>query len=57
MQLIAATTSKTGLRVHAQHDRGVYPIKLSVSDAEMDAITILEHDFHGEWNYTLDPHA
>ena len=57
VRLIAATTSKTGLRVHAQHDRGVYPTTVSVTDAEMDAIGLLPHDFHGEWNYTLDPSA
>jgi len=57
VELIAATTSKTGLRVHAERDHGLYPTRLSVSDAEMAAIGLLPHDFHGEWNYTLDPHA
>lgn len=57
VQLIAATTSKTGLRVHAQRDLGTYPTHVTVSDAEMAAIGLLPHDFHGEWNYTLDPHG
>ena len=56
VDLIAATTTKTGLRVHAERDLGTYPLKVPVSGAEMDAIRILPHAFHGEWNYTLDPH-
>jgi hypothetical protein len=27
-----------------------------VSDTELDRITLLPHEFHGEWNYTIDPH-
>ncbi len=57
VQLIAATTSKTGLRVHAQHDQGIYPTKLQVTDEDMHGIGLLPHDFHGESNYSLDPHA
>jgi GH18 family chitinase len=26
-----------------------------VSDAEMDAVNLTRHDFHGEWNYTVTP--
>jgi len=56
VELIAATTSKTGLRVHAERDHGVYPTNVQISDANMAAIGLLPHDFHGDWNYTLDPH-
>ena len=54
---IAATTSKTGLRVHAERDRGFYPTNVQITDLDMAAIGLLPHDFHGEWNYTLDPTA
>jgi hypothetical protein len=56
VELIAATTSKTGLRVHAARDQGVYPTNVQVSEANMAAIGLLPHDLHGDWNYTLDPH-
>jgi len=52
---IAATTTATGLRVHAELDTGTYPAGRKVSPAEMDALTLDRHDWHGEWNYTLHP--
>jgi hypothetical protein len=55
VELIAATSSKTGLRVHAERDHGVYPTNVQISDADMAAIGLLPHDFHGDWNYTFDP--
>jgi hypothetical protein len=57
VELIAATTSKTGLRVHAERDRGFYPTNVQITDLDMATIGLLPHDFHGEWNYTLDPTA
>ncbi len=55
INLIAATTTKQGLKVHAQPDRGTYPTNVEVSDAQMRAIPIRPHKFHGEWNYTIAP--
>jgi hypothetical protein len=55
VQTIAATTTRTGLRVHAALDTGSYPTGASVSDAEMTALPITRHAFHGDWNYTLHP--
>ena len=52
---IAATTTRTGLRVHAELDTGTYPAGITVSKAEMDALPLARHDWHGEWNYTLHP--
>ena len=57
VQTIAATTTRTGLRVHAELDDGVYPKGVKVSDADMAALPLTTHDFHGEWNYTLTPPA
>ena len=58
VELIAATTSKTGLSVHAERDHGTYPTKVLFDDARMDAIGLLPHHFHGEWNYySLAPRA
>jgi len=57
VELIGATTTRTGLTVHAEVDTNVYLRGLKVSDAEMDAIRpqIEPDQFHGEWNYTLRP--
>ncbi|WP_413644515.1 ISAzo13 family transposase [Micromonospora sp. RTP1Z1] len=52
---IAATTTRTGLRVHAEFDTGQYPKGETVSDAQMAALPIVRHDWHGDWNYTLRP--
>jgi transposase len=54
VNLIGAVTTTTGLRVHAELDEREYPTGIRVSDAEMDALRIHRHDFHGEWNYTCD---
>jgi transposase len=55
VQSIAATTTRTGLRVHAELDTGQYPTGVEVSDAAMAALPIARHAFHGDWNYTLHP--
>jgi hypothetical protein len=55
VDLIGATTTRTGLRVQAERDVGVYPTKVKVSDEEMARLRLRPHPFHGEWNYTLAP--
>jgi DDE family transposase len=55
LRLIGATTTRTGLQVHAELDRGVYPTHVKVSDRELDAVHLTPHEFHGEWNYTISP--
>jgi Rhodopirellula transposase DDE domain len=57
VQLIAATTTKTGLTVRCELDPNTYPAGIKVSDAEMGAINLTRHHFHGEWNYTVSPKA
>jgi Rhodopirellula transposase DDE domain len=53
VNLIAATTTQTGLSVHCELDPKTYPKGITVSDAEMASLNIEKADFHGEWNYTL----
>ena len=55
VNLIAATTTRTGLSVHCELDTNQYPKGIVVSDDEMDAIAITRAKFHGEWNYTISP--
>ncbi|MGW9033150.1 ISAzo13 family transposase [Streptomyces sp. NPDC055722] len=57
VQSIAATTTRTGLTVNAELDTGSYPTGIQVSDAQLAALPISRHVFHGDWNYTLHPTA
>ncbi|MFZ3470412.1 ISAzo13 family transposase [Streptomyces sp. 2.9] len=52
---IAATTTRTGLTVHAELDTGTYPTGVTVGDRQMDALPLTRHTWHGDWNYTLAP--
>jgi transposase len=55
VNLIAATTTRTGLEVYAQLDERAYPDKIKVSDAELAAVQLEGHPFHPEWNYSIKP--
>jgi Rhodopirellula transposase DDE domain len=55
VSLIGATATRTGLRVRAEVDRGVYPTGIGVSDEQLAAVRIRRARFHGEWNYTILP--
>ena len=55
IKLIANTTRQTGLRIRAKLDTHHYPTGVSVTDAELAALSLKRADFHGEWNYTLLP--
>jgi hypothetical protein len=55
VELISATTTKTGLTVRCELDTSQYPSGIVVSEAEIAAINIKRAEFHGEWNYTISP--
>ena len=57
VELIGATTTRQGLLIHAELDADAYPTGLQVSDAELAAVPITKHAFHGEWNYSISPSA
>jgi hypothetical protein len=57
VQTIAATTTRAGLRVHAEPDTSTYDTGVKISDRQMDALPLSRHDWHGDWNYTLRPRA
>ena len=56
VNLIAATTTRTGLQVHAELDTGSYPTGIKITHQQMAALKLRRDKFHGEWNYTLLPH-
>jgi transposase len=55
VDLIAATSTKSGLKVRAQIDSNLYPSGLKISDEQVAALNIQRDAFHGEWNYSLLP--
>jgi len=56
IDLIAATTTSTGLKVYARLDPNTYPTKIQVSDQQIQAVQLAVEEFHPEWNYTITPH-
>jgi hypothetical protein len=57
VNLIASTTTRTGLIVKAAIDTNQYPTSIKVTDAELAKLRLKPHAFHGEWNYTLTPRS
>lgn len=55
IELIAATTSRTGLKVYAMADLSLYPTGRKISDSQMAELHLLCEEFHGEWNYIIQP--
>lgn len=55
VQLIAATTTDAGLKVRAELDQNKYPKGVKISDAQLAAVNLSPHAFHGDWNYTISP--
>ena len=55
LNLIAATTTTTGLTVESYLDTDPYPAGQQVSDARMATLRLTRDPFHGEWNYTIAP--
>lgn len=52
---IAATTTRTGLKIEAEIDTHTYPKGIQVADDELERVHLERADFHGEWNYTIQP--
>jgi hypothetical protein len=55
VELIASTTTRTGLTVRCELDTRSYPKGIKVSDDEMETLNIKGDPFHPEWNYTISP--
>lgn len=55
VNLIANTRTSSGLTVRCHVDKSRYPLGRKVSDDEMAKIHLRNHEFHGEWNYTICP--
>lgn len=57
VNLIAKTTTAKGLKVVCRLDRRKYPTGRKVTDEEMKTLNLERNTFHGDWNYTIRPHA
>lgn len=55
VNLIAGTTTRTGLKIEAELDTNIYPKGIEVTDKELKNIRIKKAAFHGEWNYMILP--
>jgi hypothetical protein len=55
VELIGATTTRTGLKVECAIDARTYEKGVKVSNAEMASLNITGDQFHPEWNYTIKP--
>jgi transposase len=53
INLIAATTSKTGLEVKSALDANSYPDGIKISDQQMAELQLRRDPFHGDWNYAV----
>ncbi len=57
VELIAATRTAKGLRLHAELDEGEYQTGKRISEEQMRSLAIQRCEFHGEWNYSLSPRS
>ncbi len=55
INLIAGTTTSTGLKVYAQLDDRTYEKGIEVTDEQLAAVNITRDAFRGEWNYRISP--
>jgi len=57
IELISATTTQKGLRIRAERDMEWYPTGVKITNAELNAVPLTPHSWHGDWNYTISPTA
>jgi hypothetical protein len=55
IELIAATTTRTGLKIQADLDTGHYPTGVKITDKQLRAVPLRPHEWHPDWNYSILP--
>ena len=55
VELIANTTTKTGLAVRCELDLNTYPKGIKVRDEEIASLNLKGDKFHPDWNYSIAP--
>jgi len=56
IDLISSTTTTKGLKVKAKLDDAFYEKGIKIKDDEFEKLSIIRDEFHGEWNYIIQPH-
>jgi hypothetical protein len=54
IELISATTTDTGLSIQAAYDPNWYPTGIKITDRQLATVPLQPHEWHGEWNYTIN---
>jgi transposase len=57
VELIGNTTTREGLQVKTAVDSNIYEAGIKVSDQQLAQVCIHPHTFHGDWNYSINPHT
>jgi hypothetical protein len=57
VNLIASTTTRTGLTVRCALDTHTYPKGIKITDKAFTQVNMSRDPCHGEWNYTIRPTA
>jgi hypothetical protein len=57
IELVSATATTTGLTIQASYDPNPYPKGVKITDAQLAAVPLRRHAWHGEWNYTIVANA
>ena len=55
IDLIAASTTRTGLSVQAGLDPSYYPTGVKISNQQLAELPVYPHNWHGQWNFTITP--
>ena len=55
VNMISATTTKSGLKIKAFLDRNDYKTGVKISDKQMGKLNLKFHNLHPQWNYTIIP--
>ena len=55
IELIAATTTQTGLTTQAVYDPGWHQRGIKITNTQIEQLPLRPHQWHGEWNYTITP--
>ena len=55
VELISHAGTSKGLSIQAEIDPAMYETSKEVSDKELAAVNLQHCDFHGDWNYSLNP--
>ena len=57
VNLVGSTKTTTGLKIKAKLTRRKYPKGIKVPKSEMEKLNLKTAAFHGDWNYSLQPHG